>query len=83
MLPSIQASSGLVCSDSTARRIARREARRMLMRSISSTVAYATAQAMARSLMRPASTSRRSAVSTLESARPLMRFAGSRITAAA
>jgi len=66
-----------------ARRIASSEARRMLMRSISSTVAQATAQAIARSLMRPASTSRRSAVSTLESAKPLTRFAGSRITAAA
>ena len=55
----------------------------MLMASISSTLAEATAQAMARSLMRPASSSRRSAVRILESARPLMRRAGSRITAAA
>jgi hypothetical protein len=83
MLPSIQASSGFTWRDSTARRIASSEARRILMRSISSTVAYATAQAMARSLMRSASTSRRSAVSTFESARPFTRFAGSRITAAA
>src|ERR1700741_3461487 len=55
----------------------------MLKRSISSTVANATAQAVARSLMRAASTSRRSAVRIFESARPLMRRAGSRITAAA
>jgi hypothetical protein len=59
------------------------EAWKMLMRSISSTVACATAQAIARSLMRPASTSRRSGASTLESARPLMRRFLSRITAAA
>src|SRR5919205_3944190 len=53
------------------------------MRSISSTLAYAMDQAMARSLMRPASTSRRSGVRSLESARPFTRRAGSRITAAA
>ena len=58
-------------------------AERIKERAIAWAVAYATAQAMARSLMRSASTSRRSAVSTFESARPLTRFAGSRITAAA
>src|SRR6185503_13623866 len=55
----------------------------MLMRSISSTLACATAQAMARSRMRPARRSRRSGVSTFESASPLMRRFLSRITAAA
>src|SRR3954467_13511276 len=59
------------------------EAWKMLIRSISSTVAWATDQATARSLMRPARTSRRSGVSTFESARPLIRRFLSRITAAA
>src|SRR5205814_2936213 len=59
------------------------EAWKMFSRSISSTVEKATAQAVARSLMRAASTSRRSGVSIFESARPLMRRAGSRMTAAA
>src|SRR4051812_16987326 len=55
----------------------------MLRRSISSTLAEDTAQAVARSLMRSASTSRRSAFRTLESASPRICFAGLRITAAA
>src|SRR4051812_2913034 len=59
------------------------EAWKMFSRSISSTVENATDQASARSLSRAASTWRRSGVSSLESARPLMRRAGSRITAAA
>src|ERR1700704_4434239 len=55
----------------------------MLIRSISSTVAKATDQATARSLIRAASTCLLSGASTLESARPFTRRAGSRITAAA
>src|SRR5919198_1874318 len=55
----------------------------MFSRSISSTVENATDQEIARSLMRSASTSRRSGVRSFESARPLMRRAGSRMTAAA
>src|SRR4029079_7706742 len=82
-VPSIRASCGATLRASTARRMARSEARKMLMASISSTLANATAQATARSRMRPASSSRRSAVSTFESARPFPRRAGSRITAAA
>src|SRR4051812_37942670 len=54
----------------------------MLMRSMSSTPIVTILNAMARSRIRAASTSRRSGVSTLESASPLMRRAGSRITAA-
>src|SRR5438874_3311812 len=55
----------------------------MFNRSISSTLAQATDQAIARSLMRLARTSRRSGVSTLESASPRMPRAGFRMTAAA
>jgi hypothetical protein len=82
-LPSIHASCGATPSPCTARCMASIEAWKMLIRSISSTLAEAMDQAMARSLMRAASTSRRSAVRTLESASPLMRRFLSRITAAA
>ena len=60
----------------TARRMASIVACRMLRRSISSTLARATAQAMARSLMRAGEHLAPLGVSTLESARPLMRRAG-------
>src|SRR5579859_3880292 len=82
-LPSMIALLGLTARPATARRMASMEAWKMFSRSISSTVANATDQAVARSLMRSARSSRRSGVSTFESARPLMRRAGLRITAAA
>src|SRR5437764_968614 len=59
------------------------EAKRSPWKKIPTAVENATAQAVARSLMRAASTSRRSGVRSFESARPLMRRSGFRITAAA
>src|SRR3569833_938504 len=81
--PSTSASSGTVCSASTARFIASMLAHRMLSVSISSPSACATAQASAFSLISISSASRRCSVSSLESARPSMGRAGSSITAAA
>src|SRR6185437_2255519 len=54
----------------------------MLIRSISCTSTATTLQARARAVMRAQSFSRTGADSTLESSRPLMRRAGSRMTAA-
>src|SRR6201746_485421 len=58
-------------------------ARRILMLSISATDAVATDQNNARSRISTANSSRRAAVSFLESARPTMGLAGSSTTAAA
>jgi hypothetical protein len=82
-LPSIRAMVGIMCSCSTARRIANMVACRMLMVSISWCEHSAMAQARACSRMMGASSSRRASVSFLESRRPSIGRFGSRMTAAA
>lgn len=82
-LPSTSASCGATDRPCTARCIANMVARRMFRLSISWTLALAMNQASARSRISSASASRRAGLSALESARPSIGRAGSRITAAA